>query len=104
MLQNRLKKYSPANANANPANPANPANVHHQNTPTLATLATLQLATLAESEVISNWWLMHFIDRKPLEVAIWPPCTLAGAFESYPHAIAAEPLPPPFTVEATPYD
>ncbi len=96
MLQNRLKKYSSANANS--------ANAPQQITPTLATLATLQLATPAESEVISNWWLMHFDDREPVEVAIWPPCNQAGAFESYADAIAAEPLPSPITVEATEYD
>ena len=99
MLLNRLKKYSGANAN-----PANPANVHQQITPTLATIATLQLATPVESELISNWWLMHFVDRDPVEVAICPPCNQAGAFESYPNAIAVEPLPSPITVEATPYD
>ena len=56
------------------------------------------------NEIISNWWLMHFVDREPVEVAIWPPCNKAGAFESYPNSIAAEPLPSPITVEATPYD
>ena len=99
MLQNRLKKYSSANAN-----PANHAKANQQITPTLATLATLQLATSAECEVISNWWLMHFVDLDPVEVAIWPPCNKAGAIESYPNAIAAEPLPSPITVEATEYD
>ena len=76
----------------------------------VARIARVQVARpsntdlLASDETISNWWLMHFIDRDPIEVAIWPPCDKAGAFESYPHAIAAEPLHPPITVEATPYD
>ena len=87
MLLNRLKKYSSANAN-----PANPANVHHQNTRTLATLATLQLATPAESKLISNWWLIHFIDSYPLQVAIWPPCNHTEALAFNPTAIAAEPI------------
>lgn len=90
MLLNRLEKYSNANAN-----PANVANVHPQNTPTLATLATLQLATPLESEVISNWWLIHFVGREPVQVAMWPPCNQASAFASYPNAIAAEPIPSP---------
>ena len=88
MLLDRLRKYSNAN-------PANVANVHPQNTPTLATLATLQLATPLESEVISNWWLIHFTDLDPVQVAIWPPCNNAGALASYPKAIAAEPIPSP---------
>ena len=89
MLLNRLKKYSSANAN-----PANPANVHHQNTRTLATLATLQVATPTEKELISNWWLIHFIDSDPVQVAIWPPCNNTDALAFNPKAIAAEPLPP----------
>ena len=97
MLLNRLEKYSNANAN-----PANVANVHPQNTPTLATLATLQLATPLESEVINNWWLIHFTDRVPVQVAMWPPCNHTGALASYPQAIAAEPIPSPITVEGMP--
>ena len=76
----------------------------------IARIAKVQVATayktdlIASDEFISNWWLMHFVDRDPVEVAIWPPCNHAGAIESYPNAIAAEPLPSPVTVEATPYD
>lgn len=90
MLLNRLKKYSSANAN-----PASPANVYQQNTrtlATLATLATLQLATPAESELISNWWLIHFVDDDPIQVAIWPPCNHMDALAFNPTAIAAEPI------------
>lgn len=87
MLLNRLKKYISANTN-----PANPANVYQQNTRTLATLATLQLATPAESEVISNWWLIHFVDDDPVQVAIWPPCNHTDALAFNPTAIAAEPI------------
>ena len=76
----------------------------------IARIARVQVATpdktdsIASDEIISNWWLMHFIDREPIEVAIWPPCNHASAIESYPNAIAAEPLPSPITVEATEYD
>lgn len=48
-----------------------------------------------DSEVISNWWLIHFTDRDPVQVAMWPPCNHAGALASYPKAIAAEPIPSP---------
>ena len=76
----------------------------------IARIALVQVATPyktdlnVNNEMISNWWLMHFVDREPIEVAIWPPCNHAGAIESYPNAIAAEPLPPPITMEATAYD
>lgn len=87
MLSKRLEKYSNANL-------ANPANAHQQNTPTLATLATSQVATPSDNEVVSNWWLIHFTDLDPVEVAIWPPCSHADALAFNPNAIAAEPLPP----------
>lgn len=76
----------------------------------VARIARVQVATpyktdlIASDEVISNWWLMHFIDHEPLEVAMWPPCNQASALASYPNAIAAEPMPSPITVEATAYD
>ena len=56
-------------------------------------------------EVISNWWLIHFIDREPLQVAIWPPCNHAKVIESYPNAVAAEPISSPIdeSMEATAY-
>jgi len=46
-------------------------------------------------EVISNWWLIHFTDLKPVQVAMWPPCNHAEALASYPKAIAIEPIPSP---------
>ena len=76
----------------------------------IARIALVQVATpyktdlVTNDEMISNWWLMHFVDRDPVEVAIWPPCNHASAIESYPNAIAAEPLPSPITVEATEND
>ena len=47
---------------------------------------------IASDEVISNWWLMHFIGREPLQVAMWPPCNHADALAFNPTAIAAEPI------------
>ena len=108
MLNKRLKKYS--NASCTSATYATPDTIHTLEVARVARVARVQVATadktnsIAIDEIISNWWLMHFVDREPVEVAIWPPCNKAGAFESYPNSIAAEPLPSPITVEATPYD
>ena len=105
MLNDRLKKYSHASCTS--ATYATPDIIKPLE---VARVARVQVATpdktnsTASDEIISNWWLMHFIDRDPVEVAIWLPCNKAGAFESYPNAMAAEPLPSPVTVEATPYD
>ena len=102
MLNDRLKKYSHASCTS--ATYATPV------TKKPLEVARVQVATpdktnsTAGDEIISNWWLMHFVDRETIEVAIWPPCNHAGAIESYPNAIAAEPLPSPITVEATAYD
>lgn len=62
-MSNLLTAHTYSSTNANPANPAN---VHQENTQTLATLATLQLEAPAKSEVISNWWLVHFVDHDSL--------------------------------------
>ena len=108
MLNDRLKKYSHASCTS--ATYATPDKVNTLEVARVARVARVQVATpdktnsTANDEIISNWWLMHFIDREPIEVAIWPPCNHAGAIQSYPNAIAAEPLPSPITVEATPYD
>ena len=58
--------------------------------------------TEGHKEVISNWWLLHFIDADPIQAAIYPPCNYAEALAFYPTAIAAEPIPSPIdeTVEA----
>ena len=105
MLIDRLKKYRHASCTS--ATYATPDTIY---TLEVARVARVQVATpyktdlITNDEMISNWWLMHFVDRDPVEVAIWPPCNQAGAFESYPNAIAADPLPLPITVEATSYD
>lgn len=97
MLNNRLKKYS--NATAIHATYATPDTL---NTLEVARVARVQVATPAKSELISNWWLIHFIDSDPVEVAIWPPCSHADVIKSHPEAIAAEPIPSPKTVEGMP--
>lgn len=89
MLNDRLKKYSDTNAiNATYATP------DPSNTLEVARVAGVQVAAPAQSEVISNWWLLHFVDLDPVKVAIWPPCNYAGVLEPHPDVIAAEPLPP----------
>ena len=105
MLRANLDKYS--NATAIHATHAISEDI---NADQIARIARVQVATsyktdlVASDEITSNWWLMHFVDREPIEVAIWPPCNQAGAFASYPKAIAVEPLPSPVTVEASPHD
>lgn len=105
MLNDRLKKYSYASCTS--ATHATPDEVNRLE---VARVARVQVATpyktnlTASDELISNWWLIHFIDRDPIEVAIWPPCNKAGALESYPNSIAVEPLPSPLTLEVTAYD
>jgi hypothetical protein len=48
--------------------------------------------TKGYEEIVSNWWLIHFVDREPLQVAIWPPCNHKEALAMNPTAIAAEPI------------
>ncbi len=42
----------------------------------------------------SGWWLIHFADRDPVEVACTPEATHAEVLERHPDAIAAEPFTP----------
>jgi hypothetical protein len=89
MLSSRLKKYSKATAIV-----ATVATHEAKNAPTVASIATMQVATPAKTEstsTVSNWWLLHFINRDPMQVAVWPPCNYAEVLELNPQAIAAEP-------------
>lgn len=40
----------------------------------------------------ASGWLLHFLDREPLEVWTAPPATLDEVLADYPEAVAAEPL------------
>jgi len=40
----------------------------------------------------SHWWLLHYPDREPVEVASFPPATHAEVLKLHPNAIAAEPF------------
>jgi hypothetical protein len=42
----------------------------------------------------SSWWLIHYPDRDPVEVACCPEATHADILERYPDAVAAEPFTP----------
>lgn len=72
----------------------------------VARIARVQVATPekididASGEVISNWWLIHFIDIKPVQVAIYPPCNHADVLALNPKALAAEPISSPINDEA----
>ena len=71
----------------------------------VARIARVQVATPekididASGEVISNWWLIHFVDLDPVQVAIYPPCNHADVLELNPTAIAAEPISSPINDE-----
>lgn len=39
-------------------------------------------------------WLLHFADREPLTVTLSPPASHAEVLDSYPGALAAEPIEP----------
>ncbi len=72
-----------------------------ENDDRVARIARVQVATPektdidASGEVISNWWLIHFVDLEPVQVAIYPPCNHAEALVLNPTAIAAEPIKSP---------
>ena len=108
-----IRKREPATlANANPANPAND---RPPTGGTLARLATLALANptnekpahpamigAGDSSIASHWWLIHFIDRDPLELAYYPAATHAEILERHPDAVAAEPFIAPVRQPSAP--
>lgn len=66
---------------------------------------TLMLALQAEAEnshlptsaavtTSSRWWLIHYPDRDPVDMACSPEATHAEILERYPDALAAEPFTP----------
>ena len=102
-LANLIRKREPAPlANANPAKVANDG---RPATGKLARLATLALATSTEEKHArlakggacdtaraSPWWLVHYPNRDPLEVACYPEATHADILEWHPEAVAAQPF------------
>jgi len=58
-------------------------------------VATATPATFAtHTATASRWWLIHYADRDPVEVACCPEATHAGILERHPDAITAEPFEP----------
>jgi hypothetical protein len=47
-----------------------------------------------DTATASRWWLIHYPDRDPLEVACCPEATHAETLERHPDAVAAEPFAP----------
>jgi len=47
-----------------------------------------------DTATASRWWLIHYPDRDPLEVACCPEATHAEILERHPDAVAAEPFTP----------
>ena len=45
-----------------------------------------------ETATASRWWLIHYPDRDPVEVACCPEATHAEILERHPDAVAAEPF------------
>ncbi|MBS1189043.1 MAG: hypothetical protein H6R10_835 [Rhodocyclaceae bacterium] len=45
-----------------------------------------------DTSIRSFWWLIHFIDRDPLEASFCPVVDHGGALAAYPDAVAAEPI------------
>ncbi len=75
--------------------------------PTVARMATVAVADFKEEKTAppakagagdtataSRWWLIHYPDRDPLEVACCPEATHADILERHPDAVAAEPFTP----------
>jgi hypothetical protein len=50
----------------------------------------------------SRWWLIHYVDRNPLEVVCYPEATHYEILERHPDAIAAEPFTPNIRPPSTP--
>lgn len=61
---------------------------------TVASVATVAVANPPEANSASPWWLIHYADREPMEVACSPPATHVEILERHPDAIAAEPHQP----------
>jgi len=47
-----------------------------------------------DTATASRWWLIHYPDRDPVEVACCPEATHAEILDRHPDAVAAEPFTP----------
>lgn len=82
-----------------PDTPCNSAGVSRNPAPIGAcTLDTPDTPEIIDGKGIapaSHWWLIHYPDREPLEVACYPDATHAELLERHPDAVAAEPIKQP---------
>jgi len=90
--------------NREPATPETPCNlVGVAANPALSLACTLETPATPQIDnggsdarkttaTASRWWLIHYPDHNPVEVACFPPATHAEILERHPDAIAAEPF------------
>ena len=89
------------------ATPATFATQEGERGRTVATVATVAVAKSPQGQTAppakvgagrtataSRWWLIHYPDRDPVEVACCPEATHADILERHPDAVAAEPFTP----------
>jgi hypothetical protein len=55
-----------------------------------------------DTATASRWWLVHYLDRDPVEVACCPEATHAEILERHPEAVAAEPFTPTIQQQSAP--
>jgi hypothetical protein len=61
---------------------------------TVAKVASAAVATHGSEDVLSNWWLVHYVESDPVEVACSPEMTCREILALYPQAVAAQPFTP----------
>ncbi len=104
LLSRLREKQAGRFATATPATVATQAGARGR---TLASVATVAVAKSPQGQTAplpkvgagdtataSRWWLIHYPDRDPLEVACYPDATHADILERHPDAVAAEPFTP----------
>jgi hypothetical protein len=77
--------------------PAIPATQPREEAATVARIATVAVANPTEAKTANaakSWgWRVHFADRDPVEVYCNPDADFANIMQTYPDALAAEPIP-----------
>ena len=104
LLSRLREKQASRNATATPATFATQVGGE---TRTVASVATVAVAKsplgrsvstandgAGDTTTVSQWWLIHYLDRDPVEVACCPAATHAEILVHYPDAVAAEPYTP----------
>ena len=104
LLSNLRKRQAERFATATPATLATLDGIKGR---TVATVATVAVATSPQGQtakpakvgagdaaLTSHWWLLHYPDRNPVEVACCPEATQAEILEWDTGAIAADPFEP----------